>query len=77
MNMGKEILGNSTMEKYIGDIIHEKGCEEIITITFKERIRNLTPKCEEIIQIDNNSIMVGIRNSSITFKLFGSLIFAK
>ena len=51
IKMGKEIFGNSVMEKYLGDIIHEKGCEESITATIKERMRKLTSKCEEIIQI--------------------------
>ena len=40
MKMGEEILGNSVMDKYLGDIIHEKGCEESITATIKERITN-------------------------------------
>ena len=44
------------MEKYLGDIIHEKGCEESITATIKERMRKLTSKCEEIIQIANTSL---------------------
>ena len=55
IKMGKEIFGNSVMEKYLGDIIHEKGCEESITATIKERMRKLTSKCEKIIQIANTS----------------------
>ena len=39
------------MEKYLGDITHEKECDESITATIKERMRKLTSKCEEIIQI--------------------------
>ena len=74
MKMGEEILENSVMEKYLGDIIHEKGCEESITATIKERMRKLTPKCEEIIQIANSSIMGGLRNSNIAFKLFEALV---
>ena len=49
MKMGKEILGNSVIEKYLRDIIDEKGCKESITATTKERMRKLTSKCEEII----------------------------
>ena len=52
MKMGEETLENSIiMEKYLGDIIHEKGCKESITVTIKERMRKLTSKYEEIIQI--------------------------
>ena len=74
MKMGEEIIENSILEKYLGDIIHEKGCEESITATIKERIRKLIPKCEEIIQIANASLMGGLRNSNIAFKLFESLV---
>ena len=74
MKMGEETLENSIMEKYLGDIIHEKGCEESITVTIKERMRKLTSKCEEIIQIANSSIMGGLRNSNIAFKLFEALV---
>ena len=70
MKMGEETLGNSVMEKYLGDIIHEKGCEERITVTIKERIRKLTSKCEEIIQIANTTLMGGLRNINIAFNLF-------
>ena len=74
MKMGEEILANSILEKYLGDIIHEKGCEESITATIKERMRKLIPKCEEIIQIANTPIIGGLRNSNIAFKLFESLV---
>ena len=42
--MGEETLENSYMEKYLGDVIHGKGCEESITVTIKERMRKLTLK---------------------------------
>ena len=74
MKMGEETLGNSVMEKYLGDIIHEKGCGESITATIKERMRKLTSKCEEIIQIANTTLMGGLRNSNIAFKLFEALV---
>ena len=74
MKMGEEIILNSVLEKYLGDIIHEKGCEESISATIKERMRKLIPKCEEIIQISNTPIMGGLRNSNIAFKLFEAQI---
>ena len=49
MKRGEETLENSIMEKYLGDLIHEKGCKGSITVTIKERMRKLTSKCEEII----------------------------
>ena len=51
------------MERYSGD-----------TVTIKERMRKLTSKCEEIIQIANTALMRGLRNSNIAFKLFESLV---
>ena len=59
MMMGEAIIENSVCEDYLGDGIHEKGCEESITITVKKRIRKLIPKTEEIIQIANSTIMMG------------------
>ena len=50
----------------------KKGCEESITI--KVRMRNLTSKCEEIIQVADTKLMGGLRNSNIAFKLFESLV---
>ena len=49
LKMGDEILEKVVTEKYLGDIIHEKGCKESITATIKERMRKLIPKVEEII----------------------------
>ena len=56
------------MEKYLGDIIHEKGFEETITSTIKERMRTLTTKCKEIIPIVNTPVMGGLRNILILFE---------
>ena len=74
MKMGEEIIENSILEKYLGDMIHEKGCKESITATIKERMRKLTPQCEDIIQIANTPLMGGLRNSKIAFNLFESLV---
>ena len=49
MKMGEEIIENSILEKYLGDMIHEKGCKESITATIKERMRKLTSQCKDII----------------------------
>ena len=59
MKRGEEILGNPIMEKYLEDMIHENGSEESITAKIKERMRILTSKCEEIIQIANTTLMGG------------------
>ena len=74
LKMGDEILEKVVTEKYLGDIIHEKGCKESITATIKERMRKLIPKVEEIIQIANTPIMAGLRNSRIAFKLFEAIV---
>ena len=49
--MGETIIENSVSEDYLGDGIHEKGCEESITITINKRIRKMISKTEELIQI--------------------------
>ena len=33
MNMGGVVIEHSEKEKYLGDMIHEKGCKESITAT--------------------------------------------
>ena len=62
------------MEKYLGDIINEKGCKESITATIKERMRKLTSKCEEIVQRANTILMGGLQNRNIAIKLFKALV---
>ena len=37
-------------------------------------MRKLTSKCEEITQIANTTLMGGLRNSNIAFKLFEALV---
>ena len=74
MKMGETIIENSVSEDYLGDGIHEKGCEESITITINKRIRKLISKTEEIIQISNTTIMMGLKNSRIALNLFEAII---
>ena len=42
--MGGKTIDHSEKEKYLGDIIHEKGCVESITETIKERTIKLMSK---------------------------------
>ena len=51
MMMGNVKIGNSEKEKYLGDVIHEKGNVESISATIKSRINRLISKCDEIIKI--------------------------
>ena len=44
MKMGDEEIGHSSKEKYLGDIINERGCKESIQDTIKERKRKLISK---------------------------------
>ena len=74
MKIGERTLENSVMEKYLGYIIHEKGYKESITSTVQERMKKLTSKCEEIIQMANSSRMGCLRDSNIAFKLFKTLV---
>ena len=74
MKMGEEIIENSILENYLGDIIHEKGCEENITDTINERMRKLIPQCEDIIQIANIPLMGDLRKNKNALNLFESLV---
>jgi len=74
LEMGGKTIEHSEKEKYLGDIIHEKGCVESITETIKERTRKLISKCYEIVQIADNPIMGGLGNSTTPFKLFEATI---
>ena len=74
MVMGSGTVNHSNSEKYLGDIINEKGCEQSITDTIKERKRKLKSKCDDIIQIADAPIMGGLNCGSIAFKLFNAQI---
>ena len=41
MNMGGVVIEHSEKEKYLGEMIHEKGCKESITATIKSRTNGL------------------------------------
>ena len=51
MNTGRVVILHSEKEKYLRDMIHEKGCKEIITATIKARTNGLVGKGEEILQV--------------------------
>jgi len=68
--MGGQEIHHSSVEKYLGDLIHEKGCEQSIKETVKKRIQGLIRKADEIIQIAESPIMGGLGNSTIAFRLF-------
>ena len=70
MNMGGVVIEHSEKEKYLGDMIHEKGRKESITATIKARTNGLVGKGEEIIQVSETPIMGGIGNSLAASKLF-------
>ena len=74
MMMGKVKIDRSVMEKYLGDLIHEKGCEASILETIKERLKKLRPKMNEIIQTSENPMMQGLSNAEVPFKLFESTV---
>ena len=72
--MGGNIINHSQKEKYLGDIIHEKGCRESIQETINERIRKLISKSEEIIQLADTPMMNGFGHSRVAFNLFEAQI---
>ena len=50
LKMGDAIIEHSEKEKYLGDIIHEKGCKDSISQTIKERLGKATGIGNDIIQ---------------------------
>ena len=74
MTMGGVEIGHSEQEKYLGDIINEKGCIESIWDTIKERKRKLVSRSEEIVQMANNPLMTGLGHSKTAFNLFEAQI---
>ena len=74
LTMGGEIIERSQKEKYLGDYIHEDGCEASIAETIKRRTSSLISKCAEIVQIGESSIMAGLGNSTTAFKLYEAII---
>ena len=59
MIMGGVVIEHSEKEKYLGAMIHEKGCKESITATIKARTNGLVGKGEEIIQVSETPIIGG------------------
>ena len=72
--MGGQEIHHSIVEKYLGDLIHEKGCEQSIKETIKKRMQGLISRTDEIIQMAESPIMSGLGNSSIAFRLFEAQI---
>ena len=57
--MGTTVIENSKLEKYLGDQIHEFGCEASITATLNGRIPGAIEAAEDIINLINHSEMMG------------------
>ena len=68
--MGDAIVEHSEKEKYLGDIIHEKGCKDSISQTIKERLGKATGIGNDIIQTCDSPWINGLGNSSIVLKEF-------
>ena len=70
MKMDDKIIDYSEKEKYLGDVIHEKGCAASISETINERTRKLA----NVIKLAENLIMEGLGNSTAAFKLYEASI---
>ena len=70
MKMGDKIIEHSEKEKYLGDIIHEKGCAASISETINDRVRKLISKCDDIIQLAEIPLIEGLGNSMSAFNLY-------
>ena len=74
ISMGGTRIEESTSEKYLGDIISNKGCEDSITETIKERINKLRGKVNEIIQIAEHPLMNSVGNALPAFRLYEAMV---
>ena len=54
VQMGEEALENSSSEKYLGDMIIEKGAAASITEKTDQRLPELYPKIDEILAVCKN-----------------------
>ena len=72
--MGDSSLPNTKADTYLGDVIHQEGCEKSITETIDNRIKKQKNKIEEIIQLAESPVMSITGNSVPAFKLFDSII---
>ena len=63
IKMGDSSLPNTKADTYLGDVIHQEGCEKSITETIDNRIKKQKNKIEEIIQLAESPVM------SITHKI--------
>ena len=57
--MGDTVIENSKSEKYLGDQIHEDGCEASITATLNGRIPSAIDAAETIINSINHPALMG------------------
>ena len=74
ITMGGTKLDNTSIEKYLGDYIHEGGCEKSISETIDKRIKGNKKKVDELIQLADSSIMSCSGNSLPAFKLFEATV---
>ena len=70
VQMGGVEIEQSKCEKYLGDLISDKGCVDSITKTIKKIIESNYRKCEEILKIADNGLLVGMGNSKTAITLF-------
>ena len=74
ITMGGTLLENTSVEKYLGDLIHEGGCEKSITATIEERIKTNKKKVDDIVQLADSTVMNMTGNSLPAFKLFEATV---
>ena len=74
IKMGNTNLPNTKADTYLGDVIHQEGCEKSITETIDARIKKQKNKVEEIIQLAESPVMSITGNSVPAFKLYESIV---
>ena len=75
--MGTTVIENSKVEKYLGDLIHEDGCEASISATIDGRIKGAMKAGEEIIAALNHPATMGHKMAEVAVNEYASKVSSK
>ena len=75
--MGTTVIENSKVEKYLGDQIHEDGCEASISATIEGRIQGAMKAGEQIIAALNHPTTMGHKMAEVVLNEYASKVSSK
>ena len=75
--MGETVIENSQVEKYLGDQIHEDGCEASISATIDGRINGAIKAGKEIVASLNHPATMGHKMAEVAVTEYASKVISK